>query len=238
MIHIFEGDEQAQLAQALEDLERLHDYVAGVIVENYDCGYLDANRATPEICDRLLRITKEIVRRSKVPVGVNVLPNDYEQSLRIAHMTNARFIQVDHVTGKFIGCESVDPQHLLSVRATRPHVAVLGGIHPKYYDLFDPNTPLAASAHAAKGLADAIVVTGEYTGGETNLNDVRTVKEVVPDHPVIVGSGITIQNVHAQLRIADGAIVGTAFKKEGVIPGEPIDADLVRRLMDEVAKIR
>lgn len=238
MIHIFEGEEQAQLAQALEDLERLRTYVGGVIVENYDCGYLDANRATPEMADRLLRITKEVVRHSRVPVGVNVLPNDYEQSLRIAHVAKARFIQMDHVTGKFAGRESVDPEHLLSLRATHPHVTVLGGIHPKYYDLVDLSTPLAKSAHAAKRLADAIVVTGEYTGGETNLSDIRTAKEAVPDLPVIVGSGITVQNVQAQLRIADGAIVGTAFKEGGVVPGEPVDADLVKRLMEEVAKIR
>jgi predicted TIM-barrel enzyme len=145
---------------------------------------------------------------------------------------------MDHVTGKFIGCESVYSLHLLSLRATYPDLVILGGIHPKYYDLVDPSTPLAESACAAQGLADAIVVTGEYTGGETSLNDVRTVKEAVCDRPVIVGSGITVQNVQDHLRLADGAIVGTSFKKRGVVPGEPIDADLVKSLMEAVAKIR
>lgn len=45
-------------------------------------------------------------------------------------------------------------------------------------------------------------------------------------------------NVAAQLSIADGAIVGSAFKRRGVVPGEPIDVEMVKVLMDEVWKLR
>lgn len=238
MIHIFRDSKKRQIFQALEDLERLQFYVDGVIVENYDCGYLDGNLATEEMAEILTEIAITVVKNSRIPVGVNVLPNDYEKAFQIAHIAGGKFIQLDHVTGEFTGCKSVDPQHFLSVRSLYPNIAVLGGIHPKYYKLVDSTIPIANSASKARELVDVLVITGKYTGGETYTEDIYRVKGVVGDFPVFVGSGINAENVRTQLSVADGAIVGTATKKGGVRPGEKIDTKLVKKLMDEVAKLR
>ncbi len=238
MIHIFEGERKKQLDQALKDLNRLELYVSGVIVENYDCGYLDSNLATEKMAETIAGITRELVEIAVVPVGLNVLPNDYEKAFSIAGEVGASFIQLDHVTGEFVGCRSVEPRHLLAIRQKYPDIALLGGIHPKYYQLVNPDTPIAESATWAMLLADAVVVTGEKTGGETKIEDLKTVKKAVGYHPVFVGSGLNVNNAQAQLAIADGAIVGTAFKKNGVVPGEPIDVDMVINLMTEVEKVR
>ena len=82
------------------------------------------------------------------------------------------------------------------------------------------------------------MVTGKYTGGEADLQDLKTVKLVIGDKPLIIGSGLNVNNAIAQLKIADGAIVGTAFKRNGVVRGESIDVDMVKRLMEEVKKLR
>jgi predicted TIM-barrel enzyme len=46
----------------------------------------------------------------------------------------------------------------------------------------------------------------------------------VPDCPIVVGSGVERETVAELLRVADGAIVGTAIKQGGctTAPGDPI----------------
>jgi len=238
MLHVFDGERQKQIDQALEDLERLDLYVDGVIVENYDCGYFDSNLATEEMAETLTEITREVVRNSIIPVGLNVLPNDYKKAFQICHRTGADFIQLDHVTGEFMDCRPVDPQHLITVRLLYPKIALLGGIHPKYYQLTEPNCSLAECAKKAMFLADVVVVTGQITGDPPTLDDLRVAREVLGTHPLIIGSGLNAENARAQLAIADGAIVGTAFKKGGVRPGEPIDVEMVEKLMAQVELVR
>ncbi len=238
MLHVFQSTIDKQGEQALEDLFRLQPYVDGVIVENYGFGYLDNNLATDDIFDRLEILVSDVVKYATIPVGINVLPNDYMKAFQLCEKTGARFIQLDHVTGDFVGCQSVDPQDIISLRLKYPDVVLLGGVHPKYYTLVNPDTSIAASAALAKLLTDAVVVTGEFTGGETNVRDLCSAKMRIGSHPLIIGSGLTAENAIAQLSIADGAIVGTAFKKNSVIPGEPIDVEMVKRLMDEVQKLR
>lgn len=236
MIHVFEGDLESQINQALLDLSLLEKWVDGVIVENYDCGYKDSNLATKEMGERLIAVTKAVVKHTSRPVGVNVLPNDYEQAFQICAETGARFVQLDHVTGQFVGKSSVDPEHLLSIRKQYEDVILLGGIHPKYYTLVDPSTPINQSAVIASQLTDAIVVTGEYTGGETQMDDLQKVKAAAPDCALIIGSGLNVRNIKNQLSVADGAIVGTAFKRDGVKPGSQIDEELVSSFRFEVLK--
>lgn len=238
MLHVFKEKLQKQIEQALEDLSRLQPFVDGAIVENYDCGYLDENLATAGMMGTLTAITYAVMKEATIPIGLNVLPNDFGKAFRICEETGARFVQLDHVTGEFVGCRSVDPRRLLMVRRRCPDVVLLGGVHPKYYELVDPACSLAECAKKAMMLADAVVVTGECTGGETKLADIRAVKEGIGIHPTIIGGGLSVQNAGSQLAIADGAIVGTAFKRGGVQPGEAIDAKLVKQLMDEVAKWR
>lgn len=238
MLHVFEGELQKQIEQVLEDLSRLQPFVDGAIVENYDCGYLDANLATAEMAEALTAITQAVMAEATIPIGLNVLPNDFEWAFRICQETGAKFVQLDHVTGKFVGCRSVDPRRLLTIRSRCPDVALLGGIHPKYYELVDPACSLAECAKRAMALAGAVVVTGQVTGDPAALDDLRVVREALGEHSLIVGSGLAPANARAQLAIADGAIVGTAFKRGGVQPGESIDVELVGQLMDEVVKLR
>lgn len=238
MIHVWAVKEEEQIRQVLDDLQKMHDFVDGVIVENYGWGYEDSNFAS-DFCFRIIKeIAEVVVKNSKIPVGINILPNDYRKSFRVADETGCKFIQMDHVYGEFYHCTPVYPQHFMRLREKFPNIAVLGGIHPKYYELINKNQQIAVSAQKAKKLADAIVVTGKCTGGEADIQDLETVKLVIGDKPLIVGSGLSVNNATVQLKIADGAIVGTAFKRSGVRKGEPIDTGLVKGLMEEVKKLR
>ena len=91
---------------------------------------------------------------------------------------------------------------------------------------------VAARDTAYRGLADALIVTGTGTGQPTSLEDVRRVKNAVPDRPIVVGSGVTAETVKATLEVADAVIVGTAVKEGGSV-GNPVDVESVKRLTTE-----
>jgi hypothetical protein len=65
-------------------------------------------------------------------------------------------------------------------------------------------------------LPDAICVSGATAGSPTDSEALRVVKSAAGEVPVFVNTGVRAENVAAQLEIADGAIVGTYFKAEGV----------------------
>ena len=239
MVHILSGELRGQIDQALEDADRLQEGgVDGLLVENYGCGYFYYNYATNEMKNRLIEIARAVKKNSKIPVGVNVLPNDYWAAFEITRLSDGVFIQMDHITGDFEDCESVDSKNFSVNRKKYEKIAVFGGVHPKYYRLANPACSLAVCAKKAALLADAVVITGQFTGGSADISDLNVAREAIGDHPLIVGSGLTPENVGMQLMVADGAIVGTAFKRNGVRPGGQIDIDLVSRLMDGVEKLR
>jgi len=55
--------------------------------------------------------------------------------------------------------------------------------------------------------------------------------------PILIGSGTSADNVAAFLEHADGIIVGTSLKKDGVMQNE-VDAGRVRALMNNVQPVR
>jgi membrane complex biogenesis BtpA family protein len=65
-----------------------------------------------------------------------------------------------------------------------------------------------------RGMVDALIVTGERTGDGTKLEDLKTAKGSTT-LPVLVGSGVTPDNIEDLFGDADGFIVGSYFKEDG-----------------------
>ncbi len=84
--------------------------------------------------------------------------------------------------------------------------------------------------------ADVLICTGHRTGDAPTNEELKEIK-VDPDIPVIVGSGITPENVERIMKIADGGIVASYFKKDGVWTNT-IDRDRTMRFMEKVRDIR
>jgi len=102
------------------------------------------------------------------------------------------------------------------------------------------NTPLDLFQRKQGEVPLMINVDTSLPGVILPLKTLRPLNTVAGEnlHSLFVGSGLNVENVQKQLAIADGAIVGTAFKKNGVVPGEPIDVEMVEKLMAEVEKLR
>lgn len=224
MIHLA-GDDPVR--RALSEIALFEEEgISGAIVENYHGSVDDVVRTLEETAKLDLKIS----------IGVNILPNEFQRALYLAETYCADFIQLDHVAGVYTKGKPFDFALYDLCRKKHSQVLVLGGVWPKYY------TPVAGSnlemdLQMGMERADAIVVTGAGTGKETPVEKITRFRDVLGDHPLIIGAGLTVANAYQQLSLADGAIVGTALK-EGNETDNPIDRAKVRDLMDVVKKVR
>ncbi len=81
-----------------------------------------------------------------------------------------------------------------------------------------------------RGLADALIVSGWGTGKPTDPKKAKAVKAAVGETPVFIGSGVSAKTVAGLLNHADGFIVGTAFKRDGLAKN-PVDSRRVKEFM-------
>lgn len=207
MIHLAGQNRKDILARAITDLEIYENLgVSGVIIENYYGSIEDIEALLSEISGRYRRIK----------IGLNVLPNRVKLAFRLAHRYGLNFIQLDFVAGRYENASGpplfLRPKKFLKRKKSYPEILVLGGVHPKFYKPI-VGSDLEADLAQAKRLADVIVVTGDGIESGTPIKKIQDFRRYIgSDFPLIVGSGVDINNFREQLSIADGAIVGSYFK--------------------------
>jgi len=222
MIHLA-GDNPVN--RALEEIEIFEEEgVDGAIIENY--------HGLVEDVIQTLQETSRI--KSNVVIGVNILPNGFRKAFTLAHRYGARFIQVDYVAGRYTSGE-LDFKAYSLCKERYPDIIVLGGVWPKYYNPVE-GSDLEKDLLEGKGRVEAIVVTGAGTGKETPLSKIKKFRDIIGSHPLVVGAGLTTDNAYEQLRISNGAIVGTHFKNGDT--HNPIDREKIRRFMSVVREAR
>jgi membrane complex biogenesis BtpA family protein len=230
------GSMQAVLDRALRDTEALAaGGVDGIVVENYGDAPFRPRRVDSATVAAMAHVVGRIAEGCDVPVGVNVLRNDASAALAIAAATGARFIRVNVHTGAML-----TDQGWLSGRAdqTLRERAALGTDTLILADVFvkhaapPPGTTIeqAAADAVLRGGADVLLVSGNATGVATDPADVVRVKRAVPSTPVWIASGLNESNARALMRVANGAIVGSAFQ-EGGRAGSPVSLGRVTRLL-------
>ena len=187
------------------------------------------------------RVIAELYDHIKVPFGVNVLWDPYA-SLDLAVAVDALFVR-EIFTGVYASdfglwdtnCGAVvRHQHAIGAQ----HVRLLFNIVPEAAAYLARRDVVSiARSTVFNAHPDALCVSGLTAGEETSAETLQAVKRVMPDLPVVANTGVRLSNVAEQLGIADAAIIGTAFKREGVFEN-PVDADRVRSLMDRVKALR
>jgi len=65
-----------------------------------------------------------------------------------------------------------------------------------------------------RGLADAIIVSGQITGSAVDQERLKRVRKST-SLPVLIGSGVKSENLHEYFDLANGFIVGSTFKTDG-----------------------
>lgn len=186
-------------------------------------------------------IIAELNREIHLPYGVNVLW-DAAASIDLAMATGASFVReiFTGVYGSDFGLWNTNAgeviRHQRAVSAQ--HVKLLFNIVPESAAyLGSRQIADIARSTAFNARPDALCVSGLTAGAETSTQTLQLVKDAVPEVPIFANTGVRVDNVEAQLAIADGAIVGTTFKRDGNT-WNPTDAARVKALMDKVRTLR
>ncbi|RLG53972.1 MAG: photosystem I assembly BtpA [Thermoproteota archaeon] len=242
----YEGESMDSIIEfALRDAKLLQEGgVDGLIVENmWDLPYFVAENVPPEEIASMAVATREVIKESSVPVGVNIVHNGWKGELAIAVASGAKFIRVCLLAGALVW-DTGEFDHGVCAKLLRmrkflhaDHVKLFADVTKKHAVMF-PGIDLEKHAEWLDFyMADALIVTGRMTGKSPSVEKVRRVREFLPNKPLLVGSGVNPSNVRDFFKYADGAIVGTYFKVGGVTQN-PVELDRVKRLMEEVKRIR
>jgi membrane complex biogenesis BtpA family protein len=233
------GAFEAILAHALRDAQALRDGGAdGAIVENFgDAPFHKGTRddpVPPDVPAALAVVAREVRVRTGLPVGINCLRNDGVAALAAAAVAGASWVRVNVLTGAYVTDQGVIEGEAARLSAYRrrlgaavaivadlfvKHAAPLGAIPPE----------VAALDLAQRSGAEALVLSGDRTGLPVDAALLRRTKAAVGAFPVWLGSGLSAQNANELWPLCDGAIVGTAIKRDGIVT-EPVDAERVAAL--------
>lgn len=237
----FEGDRRTVREQAVADARAL---IAGgvdaVLVENFGDAPYYPDEVPRHVVADLAATARELRRAVDCPVGVNVLRNDAEAAVAVAAATGGSFVRVNVHTGARATDQGVVAGRAHETVRLRDRigagVAVLADVAVKHSaPVGDRDVAAIAEEAVDRGLADGLIVSGPATGEAADADELEAVvdarDEADRDVPVLVGSGVTPENVSGLFDIADGVIVGTALKVDGETTN-PVDADRVTALVD------
>jgi membrane complex biogenesis BtpA family protein len=218
------------LAVALDEARILEESgMDGLIVENVgDTPFF--RESVPAITVAAMAvIVREVRAQTRLAVGVNMLRNACAEALSIASIVGADFIRCNVVIGAYVtdqgiiqGCAA----ELARLRRSLDRdVAVLGDVHVKHAaPLFDVPIEDAAADLAERGGVDAVIVSGSRSPDPPSMERVAAVTGAV-DLPVLIGSGIGLDNAAQYYAACDGLLIGeTDFKVDGVWGGRSLAA--------------
>lgn len=223
------------IEQALRDAEALAEGGCdGLIVENmWDVPFRAGAHIQPESIAAQAVVAYNVRQAFQLPLGINLVHNGGVTLLGIALASGADFIRVCMFTGAGVwdagswdeGCAADLMRRRKELHAE--HIKIFADVDKKHSVRF-PGIDLATHIEWTRFFgADALIVSGRMTGDAPDLDKVRQAKQLAGDRPVLLGSGTDARNIAAFLEVADGAIVGSSVKADGIIEN-PVDVARVR----------
>jgi uncharacterized protein len=206
-----------------------------LIVENFGDIPFHKGSVGPETVSAMTLAVSVAGAESGLPVGVNLLRNDVEAAVAIAAVAGGQFVRANVYAGAAVTDQGLiegraDAVQALVRRLDAP-IAVWADVDVKHAAPLSAR-PIGELAEDAveRGLAGAIIVSGAGTGHPTKLADLQAVRAALPGTPMYIGSGATEATLPSLLAVADGAIIGTAAKVDGIIANQ-VDPSRVRSLV-------
>ena len=211
--------------------------VDALLIENFGDVPFFPGRVPVTTVEHMTGLAEAVRKTTKLPFGINVLRNDGLSALAIASAVGASFIRVNVLCGARVTDQGIIEgiaHDLLRERRSlgaQDEIKIFADVDVKH------SAPVAerpledeVDDLIHRGLADAVIVSGAATGKATDPEKVRRVKQAAGDTPVFVGSGVTAETVRQFIGHADGLIIGTAFKKDGITTN-PVELARVTTLM-------
>lgn len=239
----FNGDLKLIGQRALTDAQTLAQ--AGfdaIIVENFGDVPFYPDSVPSETVAAMTAIVVRLCDQIRLPIGVNVLRNDAIAALSICAVTGAQFIRTNIHTGAILTDQGIiqgRAHAVLRHRRLLGHpTAILADIAVKHGHLLVdiPLSELVAETES-RGLADGLIVTGKMTGTAANITEVECARKSAARKPVLVGSGVSAQNLERYWPLADGFIVGTALKENNLVTN-PVETARAEQLVAMAEQLR
>lgn len=194
----------------------------GLIVENHgDVPFLKPEDIGPETTGFLSVITDRIVDAFDCPIGINVLANAPIPALAAATASGAHFIRVNQWANAYVANEGFmegRAGEALRYRAAlhAQHIKVFADSHVKHgsHAIVADRAVGELTRDLAFFDADAVIATGQRTGNTATMEEIDEIGTAT-SLPVLVGSGVTADNVSAILKRTDGVIVASSLKRDG-----------------------
>jgi membrane complex biogenesis BtpA family protein len=238
-------DFKSTLQKALDDARAYADGgVDGLIIENHgDIPFLRPHDIGPETSAALAVIVDRVAQALDLPLGVNVLANAVIPALAVAKAGGARFVRVNQWANAYVANEGFvegDAARALRYRAQigAEHVAIFADAHVKHgAHAITADRSIAELARDVEFFdADAVIATGQRTGDAASVDEIQAIRSG-SSLPLIVGSGVTIDNVETILPLVDAVIIASALKRDGVWWNE-VEKARVSAFMRKAREIR
>jgi uncharacterized protein len=191
-------------------------------------------RVGPEVPAVVGTVIGRLMRDLTIPFGVDVLW-DPMAAVALAHATGARFVR-EVFTGVYaadFGMWNTEPADVLRYRRLigGSDIKLLCNITAEFASpLAGRDIGTTARSVVFSSLMDALCVSGPITGTGVEVDRLAAVKTAVPDVPVLANTGVRAATVGEILAVADGCVVGTALKRDGVTWNE-VDRHRVSELL-------
>lgn len=197
----------------------------------------------PEIVAAMAVIGYEVKKSTGLRCGVQILAAANTEALGAAKAAGLDFVRAEgfvfgHVAdeGYIDGCSAKVLRYRRTIGAD--DILVITDIKKKHSShAITADVSIVETAHAAEFfLSDGVIVTGVATGTEASLEELQQVKAAV-EIPVLVGSGVTYDNVERYLAVADALIIGSYFKYNGHW-SQTVEFERVKTFMEKVNTLR
>lgn len=218
----YSGDMEEIVRLALQDAKLYRDNgIDALIIENmHDAPYV-RGEVEPETAAAMTVIGQTIKNETKLPIGIQILAGANISALGVAVAAGLDFIRVEGYVFAHVGDEGIHESSAAAIVRRRAylkanHIKIYADIKKKHSaHAITGDVSLVETAHAAEFFkADGVIVSGPATGSPPVLQEVKDVKQAASGH-VLIGSGVTVDNVEQFAPHADALIVGSSLKEDG-----------------------
>ena len=217
--------------------------VQGIMLENmHDTPYLRGSVGA-EIVAVMSVVASTVKDSTQLPCGVQVLAGANMEAVAVAHAARLDFVRVEgfafaHIADEGFIQSTAAPLLRYRKHIGAEHVQVWADVKKKHSShAITSDLSVGDTAEAVEMMrGDAVIITGMVTADPPALADIRDARK----HcrlPVYLGSGVTAENLPRYYAVADGFIVGSHFKKDGLW-SNTVDPKRVRRFMAVHGRLR
>lgn len=216
-----EGSFEKSLEKAIKDVAALEKGGAdGCLIQTVDKVYPTEDEADYARVAAVAAITQAVSQVSgpDFQIGVQILINGISPSLAVAKVCGGSFLRCTALVGAGDtewGLVKANPEAIFAYRnkIDAQNIKLIVEIEGMHFHWAGTPRPVGEIAKDAAAMgADAVEIA--HPDETTNLNLIRTIKQAVPELPVILGGHTRHENAARRLAEADGAFVGSCFEDQ------------------------